>query len=105
MALEGSGGLGERAEEGVDPQPVGEHEVRPVARIGDPGKVRDPHVLRVRDLDQARRCEVPAGGRPPSPNPLPTGTLETNPLAFSSRIRGGHRLGGREWRLAIWWVV
>jgi hypothetical protein len=105
MALLGSGGLGERAEERVDPQPVGEHEVRPVARIGDPGKVRDPHVLRVRDLDQARLREVPARGSSPSPKPLPTEKDEIKPISFSSLIRCWHRLSERKQRLVIWWVV
>jgi hypothetical protein len=71
MALEGSGDLGERAEERVHPQPMGDHLARAVAGVRHPGKVRGPDVLGVGDLDEALLCEVPARGCPPLPETPP----------------------------------
>jgi hypothetical protein len=71
VAPEGSGGLGEGAEERVDAEAVGDELVRPVARVRDPGQVRGPDVLGVGDLDQALLRQVPARGSPPLPETPP----------------------------------
>jgi len=73
VALVGSGGLGERAEERVDAEAVGEHLTRPVAVIGNPGQVRGSDVLRLGDRGKAFLREEPAGRRPPLPETPPHG--------------------------------
>jgi hypothetical protein len=71
MALVGSGGLGERAEERVDAEAVGQQQVGPVAVIGDPGQLRCPHAFGVGDLGEAGLRQVPARRRPPLPEAPP----------------------------------
>src|SRR6266545_1551739 len=83
MALVASGGLGERAEERVHPEAVGEQLVRSVAVIGDPWKVRGPDALGLSELGQAELGEEPARRGPP----LPTVKDEMNPRSLSSFIR------------------
>jgi hypothetical protein len=68
---EGPGGVGERAEERVDPEAVGNHLARPVARIRDPRQIRHADLLRIGDLNEPDLREVPAGGSPPLPETFP----------------------------------
>ena len=71
VPLVGPGGLGEGAEERVHPEAVGEQQVRPVAVVGNPGKIRCSHALGLGDLAQAGLREEPARRRPPLPETPP----------------------------------
>jgi len=87
VVLVGSGGLGERAEEGVDPKAVGEQLVRPVAVVGTHGRseTRMPFASAISARPGFVRYQH-AGGLP-SPKPLPTESDETRPRSFRSFIR------------------
>jgi hypothetical protein len=73
MARQQPRDLGERAEEGVDSEAVGEVPARPVALVGDPGQVRCPDALRGGDHLEAALREEPARGWSPLAEPPPRG--------------------------------
>jgi hypothetical protein len=71
VALEGSGGLGEGAEERVDPEAVSDELVGPGRSNRAPKGGQEPHAFGVGNLDQVRLREVPARGSPPLPETPP----------------------------------